>query len=80
MFKDAHAQIQNVKIALLYEEEMMLVLQYSVLPQHSSAALDMLHQSLCVCCYRRDDGAFFSGRMAALSGKEFLVLKIPILE
>lgn len=41
MFKDTWAQMQNRKVALLYEEEIMLALQYSVLSQHSSAALSM---------------------------------------
>lgn len=50
MFKDAHAQMRNLKIALLCEEEVMLGLQRSVSSQHSSAALSTPCHSLCVCC------------------------------
>ena len=69
MFKDAHAQRQNLKIALLYEEEMMLGLQHAVLSQHSSAALSMPCHSLWVCCYERGDGAFVPGKNDCCEGE-----------
>lgn len=64
MFKDAHAQRQNPKIALLREEEMMPGLQCSVLSWHSSAA-----QSLCVCCRERAEGAFVHGKNDCCEGE-----------
>lgn len=53
--------MQNLKTSLLYEEA-MLGLQYSVLPQHSSAALGMPCHSLYICCYKRGDGALVLGK------------------
>lgn len=61
MCKAAHAQMENLKIVLLSEEEMMLGLQYSAWSQHVHASCSWTQ------CGKCSSGAARKGTEAAMA-------------